>query len=128
MSFRGATAASARSTFALAAARKRMNAYQAWREHAEALGFTTAGPEMVLGVTDARLVVWSTTFWLSRPGAIAGKLSLTKIADVAIKRHGFVTGLALALDDGDIVEVEAMRGRRLRHLANTLEAQIRRPG
>ena len=128
VSFRGATAASARSTFALAAARRRMNAYHAWREHAEALGFTTAGPEMVIGVTDARFVVWSTTFWLSRPGSIAGKLPLSKIADVATTRHGIVTGLALALETGDIVEVEAMRGRRLRRLADALQAQIRRPG
>jgi hypothetical protein len=127
-SFRGATAASARSTFALGAARKRLNAYNVWREHAESVGLTTAGPEMVLGVTDTRLVVWSTTFWLSRPGSIAGKVPLSQIANVATARHGIVTGLALALKSGAIVEVEAMRGRRLRILAEALEAQIRRPG
>ena len=124
VSFRGATAASARSTFALAAARRRMNAYHAWREHAEALGFTTAGPEMVLGVTDSRLVVWSTTFWLSRPGTIAGKVPLSRVADVATTRHGVVTGLALVLTSGEIVEVEAMRGRRLRRLADALQTQL----
>jgi len=125
-SFRGATAASARSTVALSAARKRMDAYHAWREHAQSVGFTTAGPEMVLGVTNARLVVWTTTFWLSRPGAISGKVPLSDVADVATTRHGIVTGLALVLKNGQIVEVEAMRGRRLRQLAAVLQAQIGR--
>ena len=124
VSFRGATAASARSTFALAAARKRTDAYFAWRQHAETVGFTTAGPEMVLGVTDARIVIWSTTFWLSRPGPIAGKLPLSRVSGVATKRHGLVTGLALALTTGEIVEVEAMRGRRLRRLAASLESVL----
>ncbi|MGO9874499.1 MAG: hypothetical protein ACLPVY_11925 [Acidimicrobiia bacterium] len=123
-SFRGATAASARSTLALSAARKRMDAYFAWREHAERVGFTTTGPEMVLGVTNARLVVWSTTFWLSRPAAIAGKVPLTDVAEVATSRHGIVTGLAVALKNGAVVEVEAMRGRRLRRLADALQAAL----
>jgi hypothetical protein len=124
VSFRGATAASARSTFAMSAARKRTEAYHAWRRHAETVGLTTAGPEMVLGVTDARLVVWNTTFWLSRPGSIVGRLPLSRVAQVATTRHGIVTGLALALKTGDIVEVEAIRGRRLRHLAEVVQAAL----
>jgi hypothetical protein len=101
-----------------------MDAYFVWREHAESVGFTTTGPEMVLGVTNARLVVWSTTFWLSRPGAIAGKVPLTDVAEVATARHGIVTGLAVALKNGQVVEVEAMRGRRLRRLADVLRGAL----
>jgi hypothetical protein len=123
-SFRGATAASARSTLALSSARKRTDAYLAWRDHADRCGFATAGPEMVLGVTNTRLVVWATTFWLNRPGPIAGKVPLTDVAAVATSRHGIVTGLAVALKDGQIVEVEAMRGRRLRRLAAVLHAAL----
>jgi len=79
---------------------------------------------MVLGVTNARLVVWATTFWLNRPGPIAGNVSLTEVADVATARHGIVTGLAVALKNGQIVEVEAMRGRRLRRLADVLRTAL----
>jgi len=35
-----------------------------------------------------------------------------------------VTGLAIALKSSQIVEVEAMRGRRLRHLAEQMQALI----
>ena len=123
-SFRGATAASVRSTFALGAARKRLNAYYDWREHADAAGFTTAGPDMVVGVTDQRLVVWETTFWLSRPGSIVGRVALPKIGEVATARHGLVTGLALAFTTGAIVEIEAMRGLRLHRLADAIRKAL----
>ena len=123
-SFRGATAASVRSTFALGAARKRLNSYYDWREYADAAGFTTTGPDMVVGVTDRRLVVWDTTFWLSRPGAIVGRVPLPKIGAVATARHGAVTGRALAFTSGAIVEIEALRGRRLRHLAEAIRGAM----
>lgn len=123
-SFRGATAASAWSTFALGAARRRMSHYDAWRQHADVAGLTTAGPDMIVGVTDSRFVVWDTTFWLSRPDSIVGRIPLERIGDVATARHGIVTGLALALTTGEIVEVEAMRGRRLRHLADAIRKVI----
>jgi hypothetical protein len=123
-SFRGATAASIRSTFALSSGRRRLGAYHAWRLQAEAGGFTTAGPEMVLGLTDTRVVVWSTTFFLGRPSQIVGKIPLEQVHTVATVRHGAVTGLALALTSGQIVEVEAMRGRRLRRFAASLRDAI----
>ena len=123
-SFRGATFASAASTFALGAARKRMDAYHWWRQAADATGFTTVGPDMVVGVTDRRVVVWGTSFWLSRPGKIVGRIPLSKIGDVATARHGIVTGLALALSTGEIVEVEAMRGRGLRRRAAALREAL----
>ena len=47
-SFRGAMAASVRSTVALSAARRRLEAYYAWRAHADSVGFTTMGPVELL--------------------------------------------------------------------------------
>jgi hypothetical protein len=123
-SFRGATITSISSTFALGSARKRLQAYNAWAQQAGFAGFRTEGPEMVLGLTDTRLVVWTTTFWMSRPGALAGEVQLSKVHDVAAVRHGIVTGLAIAFKTGEIVEVEAMRGRRLRQLAERMQALI----
>ena len=128
-SFRGAAAASIRATFALGSARARRQAHYAWCTHAESVGFPAAGPEMWLGLTDSRLIVWNTTFVLSRPGTVKGVLPLTEVAEVATARHGLVTGLAVALSSGQFIEVEAMRGRRLRRFAaelrETLEAKRR---
>ena len=92
--------------------------------HADVAGFKTDGPEMVLGLTEHRLVVWKTTFWFSRLADIAGEVPLAKVHDVATVRHGLFTSLAIAFKDGQIVEVEAMRGRRLRHLATTMQALL----
>lgn len=123
-SFRGATAASIRSTFALGSARARREAHFAWCMHAEAVGFPAAGPEMWLGLTESRLIVWSTTLVLSRPGAVKGVVPLADVAEVATARHGIVTGLAVALTTGQFIEVEAMRGRRLRRFADAIRETI----
>jgi hypothetical protein len=119
-SFRGAAAASIRATFALGSSRARHQAHDAWCMHAESVGFPAAGPEMWLGLTDSRLIVWNTTFMLNRPGAVKGVVPLTDVAQVATARHGLVTGLAVALSSGQFIEVEAMRGRRLRRFAAEL--------
>ena len=123
-SFRGATVTSISSTFALGSARKRLEAYNGWAQQAGAAGFRTEGPEMVLGLTQARLIVWKTTFWMNRPHVVVGDVSLEKVHDVAAVRHGMVTGLAIAFKTGEIVEVEAMRGRRLRHLAEQMQVLL----
>ena len=123
-SFRGATAASVRSTFALGSARARHQAHYAWCDHATSIGFPAAGPEMWLGLTESRIIVWNTTFMLSRPGAVKGVVPLTNVAEVATTRHGLVTGLAVALTNGQFIEVEAMRGRRLRNFATALQEAI----
>ena len=123
-SFRGATAASVRSTFAMGSARQRNQAFYAWLMQAEAAGFPTTGPEMWLGLTEVRLIVWGTTFVLSRPSKIKGAIPIAQVADVAIARHGVATGLAIALSSGQYVEVEAMRGRRLRRFGETLRTMI----
>jgi len=79
---------------------------------------------MWLGLTESQLIVWNTTFVLSRPGAVKGVIPLNDVAEVATVRHGLVTGLALALTSGQFIEVEAMRGRRLRRFASALREAV----
>jgi hypothetical protein len=112
------------STFALGSARKRLDSYYEWRAVAEAAGFSTTGPEMVLGLTERGLVVWSTSFWFGTPRTVTGRIPFAQIHDVATARHGVVTGFAIAFTSGAIVEVEAMRGRRLRRLASELRRKL----
>jgi hypothetical protein len=126
-SFRGAASASVRATFALGSARSRGQAHTAWTMHAESIGFPVAGPEMWLGLTETRIIVWDTTLVLSRPGEVAGEVPLEKVAEVVTVRHGLVTSLAVALTTGQYVEVEAMRGRRLRHFARALRETMAKP-
>ncbi len=119
-SFRGAAAASARATFALGSSRMRMKAFDAWRDDAEASGFPTASPEMVLACTDRRVLVCRTTFWTSRPSTLGGAVALHHIAAVSVVRRGLIVACAFALTNGAIVEVEAMRARQLRRFANAV--------
>ena len=123
-SFRGATAASSRGTFVFGGARARLQSYLAWADVAQAAGFPTAGADMFLAVTDRRLAVWRTSFGLGRPVELVGDVGFDRIASVAAVRHGMVTGLALVLADGTIIEVEALLGRRLRVLARRLHELI----
>jgi hypothetical protein len=119
-SFRGALIASVRSTVAFGSNRIRNRAFDAWRVAAEGAGFPTAGPEMVLAVTDRRVLVYHTSFWAERPQALAGAMPRARVLQVATGRHGAIVSLALALESGAIVELEAMRGRRLRRFARAL--------
>jgi hypothetical protein len=127
-SFRGAAATSARATFALGSARMRQRAYEDWRHAVEAAGFPTAGPEMFLAVTDRRLLVCRTTFMTGRPSTIEGGVELARIFDVAAVRHGLVTSVAFALVNGQIIEVEAVRGARLRRFARSMRDALDRKG
>jgi hypothetical protein len=120
-SFRGAAATSARSTVALGSNRMRQEAFIAWRDTVAPLGFPTAGPEMRLCVTNRRFIVCRTSFWMNRPTGVAGSLPLSEIAEVAYVRHGWLAGLAIAVKHRGIVELESLRGRRLRRFANTLQ-------
>jgi hypothetical protein len=117
-------AATMRSTFSLSAARTRMHAFEAWETGARAAGFPADGPEMVLGVSDQRLIGWRTSFLLGRPIEITASLPIDQIVDVSAVRHGLVTGVAFVFANGSIVEVEALRGRRLRALAREVAAVI----
>jgi hypothetical protein len=124
VSFRGALGATSRSTLSMAAGRSRMRAFDAWESNARAAGFPTAGPEMLLGVTNRRLVVWRTSFFLARPLDIADDVPLERIAGVSAMRHGLVTGVAFVMENGGIVEVEAMRGGPLRRLAREIAQAV----
>ena len=125
-SFRGAASASLRSTFALGSARMRQKSYEDWRHAVELCGFPTAGPEMIMGLTDRRVVVCRTTFLGGRPSRFVGAIPLDRIAEIATVRHGLVTGLAFALRNGQVIEVEAMRARRLRRFATLLADKLAR--
>ena len=118
-SFRGAAATTSRATFAVGSARYRMKAYDSWAELAGIAGFPAAGPEMVLLLTDRRILVCKPTFW-GRPKRVEGAVLLSDVSEAATMRHGMITGLAIAMRNGRIVEVEAMRGGRLRRFAAAL--------
>jgi hypothetical protein len=122
-SFRGSTATSGRGAVAPGGARARAQAFDAWANAAEAAGFPTAGPDMVLGVTDTRLVVWRTSMLRGRPIEITNAMPLHRIAQVSAVRHGIVVGVAFVVG-GAIIEVEAVRGGPLRRLAREVEAAI----
>jgi hypothetical protein len=125
-SFRGAAMASSQAMFALGSGRARQKAYQAWRVDTEALGFPTAGPEMVIGLTETRLLICRITFWLGRPTTIEGSIPLSRVADVGRARHGLVTVMTVALTNGSIVDFEAMRGAPLRRFATALREALPR--
>ncbi len=81
-------------------------------------------PDTVIGLTFNRLVVCRTSFWLQRPLEVVGGIPLSRVALVATARHGLVTGMALALTNGLVFEVESMRGRRLRRFADELRRTL----
>jgi hypothetical protein len=127
-SFRGACAASVRTTFSFAASRNRLQAFDAWLVAARAAGFAPEDPEMVLGVTEDRLVAWRTSFFLGRPTDETASLPLGRLSGVSVARHGLVTGVAFVVENGAIFEVEALRGRKLRRLADEIRATIAERG
>jgi len=123
-SFRGAARTSTRSTFGWAPSAKRRQAHREWADAVTAAGFPEAPADMALAATDRRLLVGKPTLWGRQPASYQGALRYEQIADVAVVRHGLVVGIALALRNGHIVEIEAMRGRKLRALARVVEAAL----
>jgi hypothetical protein len=126
VSFRGALAASARSTIALGSARMRQNIYAAWAHDAVDAGFPAAGPEMVLALTNRRIHVCRVSFWANRAAEVEGTLELDRIHAVATERHGLVVGLAFVFTNGHVVEIEAMRGGRVLRFARAVQNEIAR--
>jgi hypothetical protein len=102
----------------------RRRAYEDWRNAVEAVGFPTAGPEMTIVLTDRSVIVHGMTFWGRRAAGRAGAIDLARIGDVACTRHGLVTSVAFALTNGQIIEVEAMRAKRLRRFAGAARSTI----
>jgi hypothetical protein len=93
------------------------HAYAFWSRHSSSIGFPVAGPEMILGITQDRLVVWSPTFFGSRPRRFAGAIPLSRIQRAGVHRQLFASVLTLLFENGAIVGVETMRGARLRRFA-----------
>jgi hypothetical protein len=123
-SFRGATAATFRSTFALGSGRMRMKAYDAWHDAAISAGFPSAPPEMIVAVTDRRILFGKPTFWGRAPSAYRSALGFDQIAQVVWVRHGLVTGVAFAMRHGAIIELEALRGGKLRHMVDVISTRL----
>jgi hypothetical protein len=123
-SFRGAAATSLRTTFALGSGRLRMKAFDVWFVAARATGFPEAPADMYLVATDRRILVGKPRFWGGAPTRYTGDLDYAKVAQVMAVRHGMVTGVAFAFHFGGIVEIEAVRGRGLRHFADVVTAQL----
>ena len=123
-SFRGAAATSVKTTMALGSGRMRLRAFVDWLDAARASGFPDAPPDMYLIATDRRILVGKPGFFGGAPSQFMGELDYAKIAQVVPIRHGAVTGVAFAFHFGGIVEIEAVRGRGLRHLADVVTAEL----
>lgn len=96
------------------------HAYALWARHASAVGFPVAGPEMILGVTQERLLVWRPSFLRSQPRRFAGAIPLSRIQRAGVHRRLFASVLTLLFEQGTIVGVETMRTSRLRRFAATI--------
>jgi hypothetical protein len=98
------------------------HAFAHWAQRSAAVGFPVAGPEMILGVTAERLLVWRPAFVRSRPRRFAGAVPLSRIQRAGVHRRVFASVLTLLFEQGEIVGVETMRGSRLRAFASALPA------
>ena len=65
--FRGGAAASLRATFALGSAHIRQKAHTEWLEGVTAGGFPGAPADMILAITDRRLLIGRPNFWGGAP-------------------------------------------------------------
>jgi hypothetical protein len=101
-----------------------MDAFAVWEHGTAQLGFAPEEPEMVLGVTDDRLLAWRTSFLRGRPVEVPASLPVENLYDVVTTRHGLLTGVSFVTAGGGIIEVEAMRGRALRRLAAEVRTVI----
>jgi hypothetical protein len=93
------------------------HAFAHWAQRSAAAGFPIAGPEMILGITQERLLVWRPAFLRSRPRRFAGAVPLSRIHSAGVHRRVFASILTLLLEHGTIVGVETIRGTRLRQFA-----------
>jgi hypothetical protein len=123
-SFRGAAAVTMRATFALGPGRMRMRAFHDWHEAAIASGLPPVAPDMMLAATHRRVLFGRPTFWGRLGERYSGAVAIEQIAQVVAVRHGIVTGVAFGFTDGSIVEIEAIRARRLRRLVHVIDEHL----
>ncbi len=93
------------------------HAYAVWARRASTAGFPIAGPEMILGITEERLLAWRPAMLRSRPRRFAGGIPLNRINSAGVHRKVFSLVLTLLLDDGAIVGVETVHSKQLRRFA-----------
>jgi len=96
------------------------HSYARWVRNAGRAGFPIAGPEMVIGVSNERLLVWRTALIRARPRRFAGAVALTSIHSAGVHRRVFATVLTLLLEGGTIVGVETLHGKHLRAFASAI--------
>ncbi len=123
VTFRGALAANMRS-LGLIMGRSRRKAFGAWAEQANRVGFPALTPEMTLGVTERRVVVWRPSFWFGRPAQLIGTVPFHHLAQVEVYRSGLASALVFVFKSGEMIEVEAMRTRRLRRMRDAVRERI----
>ena len=93
------------------------HAYAQWARRSQTVGFPIAGPEMILGITQERLVVWRPALLRSRPRRYAGAVALPRIRTAGVHRRVLASVLTLLFEEGSIVGLETMHGTRLREFA-----------
>ncbi|MCU1428564.1 MAG: hypothetical protein JWL83_2564 [Actinomycetia bacterium] len=125
VTFRGSLAASWRG-LGMASTRTRLKAFGAWSTAARQATFPVGKPEMIIGATGRRLLVWRPSFFAGRPRELVGSVPFERLAEVTVYRQGFAVSLTLLFTDGQIVEVEAMRKRRMRKIADIVRGGIGR--
>jgi hypothetical protein len=123
-SFRGAAAVTTRATFALGPGRMRTRAFHDWHDAARASGLPPVTPDMVVAATDRRVLFGRPTFWGRCPDRYSGAVAFERISQIVAVRHGIVTGVAFAFTDGAVVEIEAIRSRRLRRLVEVVDDRL----
>ncbi len=105
--------------------------YLRWRQHADSVGFPTAGMAMTLEVTPDELVVHRASFVRGRPLARAGGVPLDRIAQVSVTRSLTTARIIFVFQEATLVTVESMSVRRARRFVDVLReasaAAQRRP-
>jgi hypothetical protein len=96
------------------------HSYARWVRRSASVGFPIAGPEMIIGITAERLLVWRTAMLRARPKRFAGALPLTHIQSAGVYRRVLASVLTLLFEDGTIVGVETLHGRHLRAFATAI--------
>ena len=96
------------------------HAFMKWAERSAAVEFPVAGPEMILGITEERLLVWRPALIRSAPRRFAGAVDLSRIRSAGVRRRVFSSVLTMLFEDGAIVGVETTRAARLHRFATAI--------
>jgi hypothetical protein len=91
------------------------------------LGFPLPASIFVLGISDRRLLIWETTPWLAMPRGLASSLPVDQVASVRSLRRLGPTRLAVVLEPGSLLTVQALWSRGLGDVATAFAAARNRP-